>query len=217
MNDTAKKPCTLCWTLRFFLISVSLIVGLYVGREMMSVQPVASDIQLQAGTALPAGLKVLPDVELYKHTGEKGTTDMLKGSWRLAYVGFTSCPDVCPTTLGIAKQIHKVLGEDAKKELIVTFISIDPEYDTPEQLNGYLGYFDPAFEGFTSDNDNLDKLTLAMGAVYAKVPLTDDAYTMDHSTSLYLISPEGEVRAVFSNPTNAQQIAEDYLALRGDR
>jgi len=64
------------------------------------------------------------------------------------FFGYTSCPDVCPTTLLDLTELMKTMGADADK-LNVIFVSIDPARDTPARLADYLSSFDPRIRGLT--------------------------------------------------------------------
>ncbi len=73
----------------------------------------------------------------------------LMGKWTLMYFGFTRCPDECPTTMYQMSKLIKVLREkefplDNKQWVLV---SIDPERDSPEDINKYAKGFDDSFIG----------------------------------------------------------------------
>ena len=47
----------------------------------------------------------------------------------LAYVGYTSCPDVCPTTLSDARPVTDRLGGRGDR-IDLAMVTTDPEVDT---------------------------------------------------------------------------------------
>ena len=106
------------------------------------------------------------------------------------YFGFTYCPEACPTTLGHLAVWMKALGSDANK-LNVVFISIDPERDTPAKLKAYLSAYDPRFRGLTGSPEAVAAAAHYVNGVYNKVPLQGPDYTVDHSTTLYLMDAQG--------------------------
>lgn len=53
---------------------------------------------------------------------------------------FTSCPSVCPIMTQTFSELEQSLSEQRVKARLVS-ISIDPEYDTPEQLKYYAESF----------------------------------------------------------------------------
>ena len=129
------------------------------------------------------------------------------------FAGFTTCPDICPTTLTLMKAVMDDLGPDAQKVQML-LLSIDPERDTPERLKSYVQYFDPRFKGATAPNTELDKLARAMSFVYTKVPgATPETYTMDHSSALMLVNPKGELAGFFTAPHRREALVADLKGL----
>jgi len=94
-------------------------------------------------------------------------------------------------------------------------ISVDPERDTPERFAQYVRHFHPDFLGATGSDDILKAVTRDLGALYARVndPQSALGYTMDHSASIYLINPQGQLAAIFSAPHDPALIAQDFMAL----
>lgn len=130
-----------------------------------------------------------------------------QGQVRLLFFGFTHCPDICPTTLNDLTQAVEILGKKGQ-EVETLFVSIDPERDTPERLNQYLGAFPIPVTGLTGSKEDIAEVAQAYGAFYERLDL-DSAlgYTMDHSTYLYLIDREGVVRYLFRYEDPPERIA----------
>lgn len=130
-----------------------------------------------------------------------------QGQVRLLFFGFTHCPDICPSTLNDLTKAVEILGKDGQ-EVETLFVSIDPERDTPERLNQYLGAFSIPVTGLTGSQEDIAEVAQAYGAFYERLDL-DSAlgYTMDHSTYLYLIDREGVVRYLFRYEDPPERIA----------
>jgi len=94
-------------------------------------------------------------------------------------------------------------------------ISVDPERDTPERLADYVKAFDPSFVGATGTKAEIDEFARRMGVAAAKRPLEGGSYSVDHTTSVCLVDPDGALRALFSAPHVPQQIADDYRRITG--
>ena len=62
----------------------------------------------------------------------------------LIYFGYSFCPDVCPTTLGVMAQALDRLGADSSR-IVPVFITMDPARDTPKVLADYMKAFGPQF------------------------------------------------------------------------
>lgn len=142
------------------------------------------------------------------------TNASLQGAWHVLFFGFTNCPDICPTTLATLADAVAVARQDIAS-LNVVFVSVDPQRDGPADAARYAGHFDSDFIGITGNDDALLALTKPLGILYMSVPQGDDAYTVDHSSSLLLINPAGELAAVFSAPHDATSIAADLVAIAG--
>lgn len=126
-------------------------------------------------------------------------------------MGFTHCPDVCPTTLALLAGIDARL--QAKGEALQTvFLSADPERDTPQVLSAYLANFGAHFIGVTGDEAEIDKLCASLRLAYVKNPGIDGQYTVDHSAALVLIDPQARAAAYFLPPHDADRLVADLSA-----
>jgi protein SCO1/2 len=153
----------------------------------------------------------LPPLALVDQDNRPFGADRLRGGWSFVFFGFTSCPDVCPVTMSALAQTRKLLADlPETSQPRVVMISVDPQRDTPERLAGYVKGFDPAFVGATGTKPAIDELAQRMGVLVATRPLEGDNYAVDHSTSVFLIDPDGALRALFSAPHAPDQIAADY-------
>ena len=122
----------------------------------------------------------------------------LMDKWTLAFVGYTFCPDICPLTLAKLAGVQKELAANVEQPLQIWFISVDPQRDTPEQLKQYVEYFNqPALTGLTAGHDHLCPFVRGLGLMYAMSSTTAENYLVDHSASVVLINPLGQVAAMF--------------------
>ena len=122
-------------------------------------------------------------------------------------VGFTSCPDICPTTLTVLKAVRQRLGDSANRPRFL-LISVDPQRDRPDRLDTYVKFFDPAFIAATGRITELDKLARSLGFTYERIEgASPGSYTMDHSSSLILIDPQARLAGYFRPPFQVHPIA----------
>lgn len=166
--------------------------------------------QLQSGTWLPTSRATLP-FSLTDQQGRAASEQLLQGQATLLFFGFSNCPDVCPTTLALLASVRK---STALKPLQVVMVSIDPERDTPLQLQRYLGGFDPSFIGLTGAPAAIEALTKAFSGVAQREPLPGGDYTMDHSATVYLLDHAGRLVAVFTPPLSLEKMRRDLDTLR---
>ncbi len=150
-----------------------------------------------AGTRIGEG-----DYQLVATNGEAFTEETLKGHPSIVYFGFTHCPEVCPTTMGDVATWQAELGEVAE-DLQVYFITVDPERDTLELLDGYVGWLDNGI-GVTGTVEEVRKAEKSFRIYSAKVPLSDGEYTMDHSAHILLFDENGR----FFEPIQYQEDLE---------
>ena len=161
--------------------------------------------------------KPLQAFELSDQYGQAFNLDRLKGKWSFVFFGYTYCPDICPTTLSTLTGVIKKLQADPHRlsNIQVAFVSVDPQRDTPDLLEGYLKYFNEAFQGVTGTTQDIDKLTRQFGAGYMKEPETAPGqYLVSHTSSIFLINPHGQLLAAFSPPHDPNTIVEQFQQIR---
>lgn len=109
------------------------------------------------------------------------------------YFGFTSCPDVCPTTLAVIASALRELTPEELEQVQPIFISVDPERDQGEQLMAYATHFHPSFIGITGTADEVQKVANQYSAFFIKTQ-SDSAlgYMVEHTSETYLVSEGGE-------------------------
>lgn len=157
----------------------------------------------------------LPPMSFVDQQGQPFGADQLRGHWSILFFGFTSCPDVCPITLALLAQVEKQLTDlpEAQRPRIV-LVSVDAQRDTPERLAQYVKSFSPTFTGITAgDQQAVEAFALKLGVPVAISPLSGDNYTVDHSAAIFVIDPNGALRALSSTPHEAAIIAEDYRSI----
>ncbi len=127
---------------------------------------------------------------LIDHQGRAVTEADFRGGYMLVYFGFTTCPDICPTTLQAVTQALDEIGGPAERVRPI-LITIDPARDTPRILADYVTHFHPRLVGLTGTDDQVAAAAKVYGVYYAKAPGGDEDYLMDHSSILYLMDAEG--------------------------
>jgi protein SCO1 len=140
-------------------------------------------------------------------TGRMISDKDLRGRWLLVFFGYTSWPDICPTTLGSLAAVLEQLGSVATRVQPV-FITIDPTRDTPEALGAYLTSFDRRIIGLTGNDEQIARIAAIFGVQYFQVPGSDPKdYAIAHSALIYVIGPEGGLVTQFSNDNDPDNMA----------
>jgi protein SCO1 len=145
-------------------------------------------------------------------TGPDGKTLSLsdfRGKLVVLYFGYTSCPDVCPTTMAALAQAMRELGAKADGVQGI-MITIDPERDTPDRLNRYVTAFDPRFVGLSGTPDQIAGAAKAFGIAYEKHAGSSAAnYLVDHTATVTVLDQEGRIRLIWPYGTPPEELAAD--------
>ena len=146
-------------------------------------------------------------------TGRMISDKDLRGRWLLVFFGYTSCPDICPTTLGLIGAVMEQLGSVATRVQPV-FITVDPTRDTPAVLGAYLASFDQRIIGLTGNDEQIARIAAMFGAQYFRVPGSDPKeYAIAHSALIYVIGPEGGIVTQFSNANDSDNMSRTLISL----
>ncbi len=167
---------------------------------------------------------------------DKGAYDIddARGQWSLLFFGYTHCPDVCPTELFMLAEMMRGIEHDP--ELVsqppqVVFVSVDPDRDSLQHLQQYAGFYHPGFIGVTSEQATIDRLCKSMGVFYERVYYQDgkvldldaaatvpagleDSYLINHSASIFLVNPAGNLHAIFTAPHDPNTMIRDLAAIQ---
>jgi cytochrome oxidase Cu insertion factor (SCO1/SenC/PrrC family) len=148
--------------------------------------------------------------QLVDSAGHPVTDQAFRGKYMLVYFGYTFCPDVCPTTLADVATALDKLGPRAG-EVQPLFITVDPQRDTPAVVGQYAANFSPRLVGLTGTADQIAAVAHAYRVYYARHRTGDGPgdYTMDHSSILYLMGPDGHFIAPIRADEQPEAMAAD--------
>ncbi len=166
------------------------------------------------GTTYAEPFPVAAPIELAQAKGEIFRLSDQRGKIVLLFFGYTSCPDVCPTTMGEMKQVVDALGK-AGDSVQVVFISVDPEHDTSEKMQAYVDHFNKNFIGLSGSMDELQPIWDAYG-IYREANQTDASamgYIVDHTARVMLIDADGNLRLSYGFQTPVEDIVHDIRIL----
>ena len=132
---------------------------------------------------------------LINDRGEAVDQSIFKGNPSLVYFGYTHCPEACPTTLYEVAGYLKELGEDGLpiKSYLVT---VDPERDTPDIMNGYVTAFSDRITGVTGTPEEIRRVVAGWRAFAEKKPNKSGGYSMSHTMDLFLIGADGRLKGL---------------------
>jgi protein SCO1/2 len=134
--------------------------------------------------------------------GSKVQLSDLRGKAVLVYFGYTTCPDVCPTTLKTVGKVLDQLGKQAEQVQAV-MITVDPEKDSPARLAAYLNNVEKRVMGLSGDLETITQIATQYGVFFQKRPFgSEGGYLVDHTATLMLVDAKGYLRVIY--PYDAQ-------------
>jgi protein SCO1 len=156
-----------------------------------------------------------PELALDASDGTEIELSDYRGKIVVLGFGFTSCPEICPTTLAVLAAARRKLGEDAGAVQVI-YVTVDPETDTPERMQKYLGGFDSSFIGGTGTEAELEAVRREYG-VLAERKALESGYSYAHSSYTYLIDGAGRIRALMPYGHSADDFVHDIRILIGEQ
>ena len=204
-------------TLYILIAALAAGLGLWAGQAVLDRKAPVAQPETQAVRLLPEP-RALPAYSLQQSDRTQLVPGELKGHWTVVFLGFTHCPDVCPTTLAELAQAQKQWADlpDPVRPRVL-FVSVDPERDTPDRIGEYAHAFHRDTLAATADIPALEAFARSLSLVFMKVPPPQGApanqYSVDHSAALAVLDPQGRMAGVIQPPLDPRGIAADLLLL----
>lgn len=166
------------------------------------------------GTSYVEPYPPAPEIELAQADGNTFRLSDQKGKITLLFFGYTSCPDVCPTTLAELKLVADELGEQANSVKVV-FVTVDPERDTPEKMQQYVDHFNSNFIGVSGSLAQLEKIWSDYGVYREVIPAasSQSGYSVDHTARVMLVDTDGNLRLSYGFQTPIDDLVHDIKLL----
>lgn len=194
---------------RTSLIAVIALLVLILGWVALFWQP---DANLPHGSIPLASAPTGGDFTLQSANGPVSLHDF-HGKVVLVYFGYTFCPDICPTSLAFTSQALNALNKEELARTQGLFISVDPERDTLEKLKEYGAFFHPSILGLTGTPEIIAATAHLYGASYRKQDTgSAGGYVVDHSSSTYVIDPNGKLVATLPHGTAPADVVKAIRA-----
>jgi protein SCO1/2 len=165
------------------------------------------------GTTYAEPYPVAPEIQLIRAGGTNFRLSEMRGKIVALFFGYTSCPDVCPTTMAELKQALDKVGARAD-QVQVLFVTVDPQRDTPEKVQKYVNHFNSDFIGLSGPEPDLAKVWSEYGVFRQIVDGTSAAgYIVDHTARVTLIDQQGNLRVSFPFDTPVEDVVHDLNLL----
>jgi protein SCO1 len=189
-------------------LSAFALIGLVAGGMMLFAKP-----DTFRGTTYTEPYPVAPEIQLTRIENSDFHLSEMRGSVVALFFGYTSCPDICPTTMA---ELNQALGElgDQADQVQVLFVTVDPERDTPERMQEYVNHFNPDFIGLSGSEAELAKVWNSYGVFREVVKGTSAAgYLVNHTARVTLIDQQGNLRVSFPVDTPVEDVVHDLKLL----
>lgn len=153
-------------------------------------------------------VKPVRGYSLVNHNNQKIHAAMFVGHWTFVFFGYTNCPDVCPATLAQLVRLNKMISQDPSTagKFQTLFVSVDPDRDGVEHIKEFVKYFDPNFIGATGDTNNILAFEKQFGAFHVIGDKRQEDYDVGHTSSVFLVNPDGRYIAKFSPPMDINKV-----------
>jgi protein SCO1/2 len=193
-------------------IMVGLITFIFVGAVAAGVFLFSKPASFR-GTTYAEPYPVAPEIELTRAGGSRFQLSSQRGKVVALFFGYTSCPDVCPTTMAELKQALEKLGNEAD-QVQVLFVTVDPQRDTPERVQEYVNHFNPDFIGLSGSEPELANVWHDYGVFREILDGTSAAgYLVDHTARVTLIDQQGNLRVSYGFDTPVEDVVHDLKLL----
>jgi len=193
----------------FVVLASFLLIGIVAAGVFLFSKPASF-----RGTMYAEPYPSAPEIELNRDNGASFKLSELRGNVVLLFFGYTSCPDVCPTTMAELKQALDELDEDDAKQVQVLFVTVDPERDTPERVQEYVNHFNSDFIGLSGTESELTEVWKKYGVFRENVEGTSAAgYLVNHTARVTLIDRDGNLRLSYAFDTPVDSIVHDLKLL----
>lgn len=201
------------------VIALAAGLGLLAARNYFGASTAAPEWPKTESITMFPQPRTLPDFSLRQSDGTQLVSGELKGHWTLVFLGFTYCPDICPTTLAELAQAQnqwKSLPDSVRPRVL--FVSVDPERDTPLRIGEYAHAFHADTLAATADVPALEDFAKSLMFVFQKMPgktftRNPQDYSMDHSANIAVLDPQGRMAGFIKPPFQPAVIAGDMAAL----
>lgn len=202
------------------LVALIAIVGALYWLSVHSERVGMTGEQLKA-----LGLVELPEptdvgeLTLVDQDGNPFDGSALHGRWTYAFFGFTHCPDICPLTMSLLKQVEQRLNKTVDPSIARAFqgafVTVDPARDDSETVREFIANFSPNFLGVTGTEEEIRELAGKVAVGYTRIGSSDSRleYLVEHQGHIVVFSPDGRCYGFIKPEHDTTQLVRIFLHL----
>ena len=191
------------FTVLTILAVIVIFMVLFLNKMLTPREMGFEELKLNGVITFPEARIVAP-FTLNDQNGDAFDKDQLKNKLNLVFFGFTSCPDICPTTMADLGRVYNSLPNEVQENLQIILVSLDPARDSQSSIKTYVEYFNPEFKGLTGEFLEIMSLTNNVNVAFNKVFLDDGDYTIDHTSHIAILNGRGDYAGFIRTPIDAQ-------------
>ena len=155
----------------------------------------------------------IANFELTDQNNEVFNKKSLEGGWTVLFFGYTNCPDVCPTTIYKLAEVKNGIKEDLPSANFNTvLVTLDPDRDSAERLDEYIGYFDETMLGVTGTYENIQSFTSSLSVFYQRIN-KEEGYDFNHTASIFVFDKDGSLFATMSPANTVGELESDFFTI----
>ena len=155
----------------------------------------------------------IDNFELIDQNNEAFNKKSLEGGWTVLFFGYTNCPDVCPTTIYKLAEVKNGIKEDLPSANFNTvLVTLDPDRDSAERLDEYIGYFDETMLGVTGTYENIQSFTSSLSVFYQRIN-KEEGYDFNHTASIFVFDKDGSLFATMSPANTVGELESDFFTI----
>ena len=155
----------------------------------------------------------IDNFELIDQNNEVFNKKRLVGGWTVLFFGYTNCPDVCPTTIYKLAEIKNGIKEGLPSTSFNTvLVTLDPDRDSTERLDEYIGYFDENMLGVTGTYENIQSFTSSLSVFYQRIN-KQEGYDFNHTASIFVFDKDGSLFATMSPANTVGELESDFFTI----
>lgn len=138
------------------------------------------------------------------------------GELLVMFLGYTNCPDICPTTMSDLRSARQELSPENQERISFAFVSVDQANDTPQVLVDYTKRF--SFTSFDhairpSEAELKQIQTTLFAASQPGARPANGTQLVDHSSYVYVVDDNAKVITEWSYPTPVADMVNDLNIL----
>lgn len=152
------------------------------------------------------------DFSLTNQDGQVFRLESVRGKAVLLFFGYTSCPDMCPTTMSRIVSALDRLG-DARTQVATLFVSVDPKRDSTAAMKEYVTSFSTPLIGLTGTPDEIARVAAKYHASFEIVQTDSPNYLVNHTTAIFLVDKRGQLRDYFAFNEKPERLASALQAV----